>query len=57
MFSSLVRLSGEGGVQEMGNAVVVAELAHGVHLILHEGYKRGYDNGCTLHKQRGKLVA
>ena len=41
----------------MGNAVVVAELAHGVHLILHEGYKRGYDNGCTLHKQRGKLVA
>jgi len=46
----------EGRVQEMGYAVFLAITAHGVDLILHECDEWRYDDGSTLHQQRGKLI-
>ena len=40
----------------MGNAVVGAEVAHGVNLVLHQRYQRGYHYGCAFHQQRWQLI-
>ena len=47
----------ERGVEEMGYGVVAAELPHGIHLVLHQGYKRGYDDGGPRQHQGRQLVA
>ena len=47
----------QGRIQEVGHAVVLAEVTHGVHLILHQGDEgRDYDCRSFAHKG-GQLIA
>ena len=48
---------GQGRVEEMCHRVVLAEIAHGVNLVFHQGDERGNHDGGTLHEERGQLVA
>ena len=41
----------------MCNAVVLAEMPHGIHLILHQGNQRGDYDCRSLHHQCRQLVA
>ena len=50
-------LTGKAGVQIMCNAIVLADLAYGIHLILHQGYKGRQDYRSALHYQGRQLVA
>ena len=40
----------------MGYAIFLAEVAHRVDLIFHQGNQRRYYNSRSLHQQRGQLV-
>lgn len=41
----------------MGYAWFVAEVAHGVYLVFHQGYERRNNYGCSFHQQGGELIA
>ena len=41
----------------MGDTLVLAESAHGIHLILHKGDKRGNHYRHPLHEEGGQLIA
>ena len=45
------------GVQVVRYAVVVQELAYGIHLVLHERNQRRHNNGCALADECRQLVA
>ena len=47
----------ERRVQEVGNSLVLAEGAHGIDLILHQGDQRRDDDRHAVHQQRRQLVA
>ncbi len=47
----------ERRVQEMGDAFVLTEGTHGIHLILHERNERGDHDRHTLHQKGRQLVA
>ena len=58
VLAHLLRLgAGEGAVEEVGHAVVAAEAAQQVHLVLHQGDQRAYHDGRAFAHQRGQLVA
>ena len=40
----------------MGNGVVLAEVAHGIYLIFHQGDEGRDDNSGAVHEQSGELV-
>ena len=44
-------------VQVVRSALMLTEIGDDIHLILHQGYQRGNDNGRTLHQERRQLVA
>ena len=49
--------AGEGGIQEMGDAVVAGfEAADGVHLVFHEGDQGRNHDGGPFHDERRELV-
>ena len=48
---------GEGTVQEMRHALLVAEAPKGIHLVLHQGDQRAHHDGGPFHHDGGKLVA
>ena len=50
-------LLGERTIEEMRDALVGADVAHGVHLVFHQGDERRDDNRRTFHDERGQLVA
>ena len=45
------------GVQEVCNAHVRAEVANGIHLVLHQGDQRGDDDGRAILHQGRQLIA
>ena len=47
---------GERGVEVVGYAVVVEELADGIHLVFHEGNKWRDDDGCAFADEGWQLV-
>ncbi len=47
----------ERRIEEMSYARFGGEGAHGVHLILHQGDERRYDDGDAVHDERRQLVA
>ena len=47
----------ERRVEEMSHMVCRTEMAHGVDLILHQGYQWRYHYGSALHHECGELVA
>ena len=47
----------EGTVQEVRHAVLIAEAAQGVHLVLHQRDERAHHDGGAFHHERGQLVA
>ena len=47
----------ERRVQIVGNTFFLAHAIDDIHLILHQGDKRGDDDGRALHDQGGQLVA
>ena len=47
----------ERRVQIVGNTFLLAHAIDDIHLILHQGDKRGDDDGRALHNQGGQLVA
>ena len=48
---------GERRVDEVGHAIVVARLAHGIHLIFHQGDEWRNHDGHSFHQKRWELVA
>ncbi len=50
-------VAGEGAVEEMGDALLLAEAAQRVHLVLHERDERAHHDGGAIHHERGQLVA
>ena len=40
----------------MGNPVLFAEITHGIHLVLHQGYQRRNHYGRPLHHKRRQLI-
>jgi hypothetical protein len=49
--------AGEGAVEEVGHAVLAAEAAQQVHLVLHQGDERAHHDGGALAHQGWQLVA
>jgi hypothetical protein len=49
--------TGEGAVEEVGHAVLPAEAAQQVHLVLHQGDQGAHHDGGALAHQGGQLVA
>ena len=46
----------ERRIEEMGDARLGREGAHGIHLVLHQGDQRRDDDGHPVHEQRRELV-
>ena len=56
-FNLIDSLLVERRVQEMSYTIIFAEVSHGVDLVFHQGNEWRDDNSCTVHQQRGQLVA
>ena len=41
----------------MGRTLMLTEVGDDIHLILHQCYQRGDDDGRPFHQQRGQLIA
>ena len=48
---------GEGGIEEVGNAVLCAKATNGIHLVLHQGNQGGNHNSRALLHHGRQLVA
>jgi hypothetical protein len=46
----------QGRINKMSHSVFVAEITHGIHLILHQCNKRGNNYCCAIQKQRRQLI-
>ena len=40
----------------MSHTFIITQIAHHVHLVLHQSNERGYDNSRPFHKQRRQLI-